>query len=249
MNTIRTFFMTVLAAYLVNVGFYTPAMAAVSTTTYMYAIADTFVIEPGAGATSTGAGADYNYGGAGSLSVAASTASQQKGEFIALLKFDFSSLVGQEVSNISLTVNLSDGNKSAGGLFNYPGSNGSFDISWFGSDWIEGSGHPLGMSTSGITFNSLESLLIADPAELLNTEIFSRSAIGSNSYSLTITDALAEAVDAGEIITLMLSATAGSEVAFNLTGNNNAMVSVTTIPEPATLALLVAGSIILKRRL
>jgi hypothetical protein len=213
--------------------------------------ADTFVLNPGSGATSSNASANYNYGSSGSLSVASAAASQKKGEFDTLLKFNCGSLAGQTVTDLKLTASLLNGNSSAGGIFNYPGSAGNFDIYWISSNWVEGTGEPMSQISNGITYNGLQSMLAEDPAVYLDTFYYGDYNLdgvndsGVHSFILNLSnghyDELLEAISAGQNITLMLTPSDGSNVAFNLTGRNNATLTFTSIPEPSTLALLLSG--------
>jgi len=233
------------------------ALWATVITTALHCSADTFVYCPGDGAAWTKALAEYgygtgnNFGGSGSMSVAAVTAAQEKGEFDSLLKYDFSSLSGLTVTNMTLTLNLSCGNSGGYSIFNTYGSTGYFDISWFSSSWVEGvdAAHT-GTYTSGITYDSLQTLLASDPATYLQTFYFDNVA-GSHTFALDLTSgnysSLLSAITAGDTITLLLTASDGSSVSFNLTGNNNAYMTITAIPEPATMFLLMAGCILAKR--
>ncbi len=233
-------------------------MLQASTVTTLKSTADTFVLNPGSGKTSANASANYNYGSSGSLSVASATASQEKGEFETLLKYDCSSLTGQTITGLSLTVSLLNGNSAAGGIFNYPGSAGNFDIFWITSDWVEGTGEPMSKVTSGITYNGLQTLLESSPATYLDTFYYGdydgdgTNDSGTHSFVIDLTNSnysgLLNAISSGETISFMLAASDGSDVAFNITAKNGEILTFTSIPEPATLVLLLSGAILLKRR-
>jgi|GEM_PF-3065403 len=233
-------------------------LRATTTTTVLHSSADAFVYNPGTGATWTKAlaaydyGAGNNFGSSGSMSVASATAPQQKGEFDTLLKYDLSSLTGYTVTSLTLTVNLSKGNTGGNSIFYTTGNAGNFDISWFSSSWNEGVDGPhTGTYTGGITYNSLRAMLTTAPANYLETFYFDNIA-GSHLLTLNITGSnysnLLSAISAGDTITLLLTPSAGSNTDFNITGNNNAYLTITaTIPEPVTLLILAAGSIFIRR--
>jgi hypothetical protein len=231
-----------------------------ATITTINSIADTFVLNPGSGATSPHASADNNYGAAGSLSVASATAAVDgygpKGEFITLLEFNFSSFTDVTVTELSLTVTLNNGNSSAGGIFNFhPGCAGDFDILWFDFDWEEGTGAPHSDVSDGITYNSLMDMLNTNPADYLETFYYGdydgdgENDTGTYTYLLDLSNGyysdLLDAIAVGDSLTLMLMASEGSDVTFNIGGRNNAYLTVTAIPEPTSMIILLAGSAVL----
>ena len=215
--------------------------------------------------------ASQNFGALNSRSVAAATAhpgnnpaNPSKGEFDSVLRFNLSSTVATlnseygtgdwSISSLSLTLNTSStvGNT----MFNSPGTSGSFDISWLSNDggWIQGTGSQSPASYTGISYNSLQSTLSATPATLLNSASFAaQGTLVPETFSMSTanTDFLS-ALMAGDSISLLLTP-ADNQVAFNFTsegysgGSNPALYSptltftVTTVPEPTTLALLGGG--------
>lgn len=221
--------------------------------------ADAFVYNPGENAgwsyapASTDDGAGNNFGASGSLSVASATTTSQEGEFISLLRFDFSEYAGQTVSAITLTLQgVIYGNSSANGIFNNSGCTGNFDVSMLTSDWIEGIGAPHLTVTEGITYNSLMDLLSADDADYLDTFYYD-GGTGTYTFTFDLTSDycqdLLDAVYNCETVSLMLAASSGSDVAFNFSGKSTSKAYVTmTVPEPATMLLLAASSVMLRRR-
>ncbi|GEM_PF-3512766 len=235
------------------------------TITELRPVADTFVLNPSIWNIHHLDAAMYNYGGAGSRSVASATAyayqeidgiviinDPPKGEFITLLKFDCSRLTGQHISDITLSLYISNGNQSSFGIFNYIGSAGDFDIAWVSNDWEQGTGSPHEMpsnSLDGISYNSLQTMLANATAEWLDTFYYS----AENPYGIPIwysytfnlnnghySDLLA-AIGRGETITFMLTASAQSSVAFNFTTYNQNTSSGITLRETGPILTVTTG--------
>ena len=236
--------------------FASPAMAS---TVDVSCSADAFVYNPGENAgwtyasVSTDGGAGNNFGKSGSLSVASATTTSQEGEFITLLEFDFSEYAGQSISEITLTLQgVISGNSSANGLFNNSGCAGDFDVSLLSSAWIEGTGAPHSVVTEGITYNSLMDLLSTDGADYLDTFYYD-GGTGSYTFTFDLTSSycqgLLDAIYSGEAVSLMLGASADSDVAFNFSGKSTSKAYMSlTVPEPATMVLFAVGSVLLRRR-
>ena len=235
------------------------AGSAMASTVDLSCSADAFVYNPGENAgwtyasAATDGGAGNNFGASGSLSVASATTTSQEGEFISLLQFDFSESAGQTVSAITLTLQgVIYGNSSANGIFNNSGCTGDFDVSLLTSDWIEGTGAPHAVSTNGITYNSLMDLLSTDGADYLDTFYYDGET-GTYTFTFDLTSGycqdLLDAIYDGDTVSLMLGASSGSDVAFNFGGKSTNKAYVTmTVPEPTTMLLLAAGSLLLRRR-
>ncbi len=202
-------------------------------------VADTFVLSPGQGNVNHVNAAIYNYGGAGSRCVASATShayqeadgvviidDEPKGEFISLLKFNFGSLAGQSVTNIAMSLYISNGNQGSYGIFNYIGSPGYFDLAWISDDWVQGTGAPHetpSNSLNGISYNELQSMLENTPSHW--TDIFYYSAANSYgspmwyTYTFDLNNGyyadLLAAISRGETVTFILKASADSNVSFN----------------------------------
>jgi hypothetical protein len=202
-------------------------------------VADTFVLNPGPGNVNHVNAAMYNYGGAGSRCVAFATAyayqeadgiviidDEPKGEFISLLKFNFGSLAGQSVTNIALSLYISNGNQGSYGIFNYIGSPGDFDFAWISDYWVQGTGAPHetpSNSLNGISYNELQRMLEDTPSRWTDTFYYSAAnTYGSPmwyAYTFDLNDGyyadLLAAISRGETVTFILKASEGSNVSFN----------------------------------
>ena len=200
---------------------------------------DTFVLNPGSGNIYHTNAAIYNYGGAGSRCVASSTAyaylesggtviinDEPKGEFISLLKLDFSSFAGAVPDELVLKLYISNGNQSAFDMFNYIGSAGNFDLSWITNDWSQGTGAPHetpSNSLNGISYAGLQELLYDEPPCWIDMFYYTaENPYGSpqwfeyrfdfsNGYYADLLDM----ISLGKTITFMLSPSKNSYVCFN----------------------------------
>jgi hypothetical protein len=251
--------------------------AQAQTTVAVYDSADAFVLNPGAGNLAAyPSAADQNFGALSSRSVASATAhpgnnaaNSSKGEFDSLLRFDLSSTVSSlnstygagnwSISALSLTLNTSSTVGST--LFNTPGTSGAFNISWLSNDggWTQGTGYTTPVSSAGITYNSLQTILAANPATLLNTASFvAQGTLKPATYSISTANGdFLSALAFGDSLSLLLTP-ADDHVAFNFTagiystGSNPALYSptltLTVVPEPQALALLGMGLLALGAR-
>lgn len=213
-----------------------PAAQVFAVTGSLRPVNNTFVLSPGIVSPLPDAN-DRNFGGSGSLCVSSSTARAYdpndgidhlpKGEFITLLKFDFSLCKGTTLSALTLRLAITNGNQSANGIFNYLGSPGSFDLYWISSDWQQGYGTPnvaVG-SDGGITYTSLVSLLDQSGSTYLETLYYDARYpywTGENGFDFELNLAdpnyagLVDAIESGETVTFMLHAPQDSGVCFNL---------------------------------
>jgi hypothetical protein len=198
----------------------------------------------------TGNLSNNNYGGAGALSIAAPNLSQ--GEFQSVLQFNFSSVksafdsqfgVGQwSIQSVVLQLTATLPNNP---IFNTPAA-GQFAISWMQNDgWSEGTGTPQAPTTTGITFSSLNSFL--SPAdEALGTFNFNGATSGNATYTLGLTPSFSADVLAGNTVSFRMFATdATMSAVFDSrnfgTASARPVLTITAVPEPASLALGVIG--------
>src|SRR5258706_957678 len=203
-----------------------------------------------------------NYGGAGALSVAAPGSG--KGEFKSVLQFDLSAArnsfdasfgAGQwNLQSVSLRLSAAS---PLNAIFNASAA-GQFNITWVQNDsWLEGTGTPAGPGNTGITFTSLQNSFISGSDQSVGTFSYGGATGGNVSYSLTLASSLVSDVQNGGLISLRLSA-ANTTVSYLFDSRNFLTTSlqplltltVTPIPEPASLSLLALWSalLILKRR-
>ena len=199
--------------------------------------------------------ATNNYGAGGSLGLSA--VGLPKGEFQSVLRFDTSSakstfdgLYGTGLWNLqSVTLQLS---ATAVNNTNFnANSAGSFGVSWMQNDgWVEGTGTPNAPGSSGITYSSLQATFINPAAdEALGTFSYSGASSGTFVYTLSTTAGFTADLMAGSLVSLRLSG-ADSAVSylfnsreFGMTGNRP-LLSITAVPEPGTVALLVLGGLL-----
>ncbi len=239
---------------------------------------ETFVLDPGVASPFANA-ANHNYGGSGSRCVSAALASaysfdegiadDPKGLFESILKFDCEPVSGMTVEELTLTLSISNGNRSAFGIFNSLGHSGTFGVYWMTNDWETGSGTPSSdtTSTTGVTYNSLQNIFSANTPQLLDTFYYdAANPYGSPEYysfSFALDDpSFLDAISDGSEISLLL-APEDDEVCFNFTSyiqqNANPDKSVireagatlsVVVPEPSSLTLLTLASVayIRKRR-
>ncbi len=198
--------------------------------------ANSFVLDPGI-ASPFPTAADRNFGGSGSLCVSSATARaydpnagidhDPKGEFVTLLRFDPNVLNSTTVSKLNLRLAITNGNRSAKGVFNYVGSPGDFDIHWIVNDWQQGWGTSKVVAgpDAGITYNTLNDLLGVSTYFYLETLYYDAEypySAGENWFEFDLDLAnpnyadLIDAIENGEQISLMLSAPQYSDVCFNL---------------------------------
>ncbi len=239
-------------------------------------VAETFVLNPGSGNSFSNA-ADHNYGGSGSRCVSAASASaysvsegiddEPKGEFDSILKFDTSAIAGMNVSELTLTLNISNGNRSAFDIFNYLGHSGDFGVYLMTSDWEIGSGTPSSDATStvGVTYNSLQDILADNEPTLLDTFYYdAANPYGSPelySFSLSLTNQdLIDVLYSGQELSLLLLPE-DDEVCFNFTSyvqhnadpsknkyrDQGAILDV-VVPEPSVMCLLTFSGLVMIRK-
>ncbi|MFA5203550.1 MAG: hypothetical protein WC708_04015 [Lentisphaeria bacterium] len=244
------------------------------------ATADTFVLNPGPANTLEDAD-NRNFGGLNSRSVAAYTAvgttSGQKGGFDSLLRFNaaatltaFDALYGAgnwTITGVSLKLCTSY-NVAGPGIFNAPGAEGKFAVSYMpddGSGWVQGQGYTSKTpdpttSYSGISYTGLQTILDATPATLVGTYDYVN--LGTTQWETfdlgTGTQALLVDLLNGDNLSLLLTP-ADDHVAFNFTswqyvgtiGSRPPTLIITAeaIPEPVCATLLImAGGCCLARR-
>jgi hypothetical protein len=198
----------------------------------------------------TGNLSNNNYGGAGALSIAAPNLSQ--GEFQSVLQFNLSTVksafdsqfgVGQwSIQSITLQLTATAPNNA---IFNAPAA-GQFAISWMQNDgWSEGTGTPQAPTTTGITFSTLSSFL--SPADqTLGAYSFNGATSGNITCTLGLTPSISADVLAGNNVSLRMFATdsaiSGVFDSRNFgTGSARPVLTITAVPEPASLALAVMG--------
>jgi hypothetical protein len=193
-----------------------------------------------------------NYGGAGAVAVSAGGLPQ--GEFASVMKFDFAAAKASfdvtfgagawTVTGLALQVTAASPNNA---IFNSPAASGSFTIQWMQNDgWVEGSGTPNVPGGTGITFNTL-STFTSGSDQPLGLFTFSGGTSGSTTFTLDLAPGFVADVLAGGTASLLMSPSGASIAAlFNSQSFNTAssrpVFTVTVVPEPASLALVVAGA-------
>lgn len=199
-----------------------------------------------------------NYGAAGALEVSA--AGMAKGEFKSALRFDTSAVAttfnglygtgGWTIDSVILQLTVANPNNA---IFNSPNAAGSMAVQWMASDgWTEGTGTPQTVSTTGLTWTQLSTLL-GGSVESEGTFSMSATDVAVGTvlqFTLTPTSGLLDDLLAGSQASLVLSgATSGMSVLFNsrnngVSGNRPALIvsaSPTTVPEPSRAVLMLAG--------
>jgi hypothetical protein len=198
-----------------------------------------------------------NYGGAGALEVSAPGLGQ--GEFQNVLQFNLSSAktsfdsqfgVGAwSIQSITLQLTAS----SAGNpIFNNPAA-GQFAISWMQNDsWTEGTGTPGAAGNTGIMFSTLSNFVsVAD--EALGTFSYNGATSGNFVYSLDLTPSFSADARSGGNLSLRMFA-ADSSVSYISqsrsfgTASARPLLSITAVPEPASVGLALLGLPVLLRR-
>ncbi len=212
--------------------------------------AATFDSNPTADAFVTSAQPASNFGGAGGLALAAPGLSQ--GEFQSVLRFDTASArasfdatygVGKwTIQSIALRLSAQSPNNP---IFNAAAA-GQFNASWIQNDtWVEGTGTPAAPGVTGITFATLPTF-ISGADEALGTFAYNGATSGANTYALALTAGLLADTSAGSLVSLR---TYAADIAVSYlfrsrsfgTVSDRPVLSITAIPEPATLMLLGAS--------
>jgi hypothetical protein len=130
-------------------------------------------------------------------------------------------------------------------------SAGSFSAVWMQNDtWTEGSGTPSAPTLSGITYSSLQGVFsnpLADQG--LGTFSYNGASSGTFSYTLGLSSGLIADVFAGDSVTLRLQPADGSvSYLFDSrsfgTAASRPLLSITAVPEPASVALLALGGLL-----
>ena len=239
-------------------------------------VAETFVLDPGSGSPYDNA-ANHNYGGSGSRCVAAASARaysaiegidhDPKGEFNSILKFDTSAVAGMDITGLSLTLNISNGNESAFDIFNYRGHSGEFGVYLITNDWGIGSGTPSSdtTSTTGVTYSSLQDILAVEEPVLLDTFNYDASnPYGSPAlytFTLSLIDQnLLDTLYGGQELSLLLMPE-DNEVCFNFTSyvQHNAdssknkyrdagAILEVTVPEPSIMFMFTISGLAMARK-
>jgi hypothetical protein len=189
-----------------------------------------------------------NYGSAGALAIAAP--GESKGEFQSVMQFDLSSaynslntLYGVDLWTVqSVTLQLT---ATSGGnpIFNSAAA-GQFNISLMqNNSWVAGTGTPAAPTTSGITYNNLQSTYINNALDQnLGTFSFAGGSSGANTYSLTLSSGLIADLMNGSKLSLRPNA-ADSSVSYLFnsedfgTAGSRPVLTINAIPEPGSLAL------------
>jgi len=197
------------------------------------------LLDPGIGSPFPAA-ADYNMGGMGAMCVSSPTARAYdpnegidhapKGEFVALLRFDFNKLRGFAINDIALKLAITCGNQSAFSVYNFRGAAGDFDLSFVTSDWKAGwrtahGTHSTDPIEEGTSFNSFADILAAYPAEKLETLHYDARypySAGENWFTFELDPQLESytnilnTASGGQMVTFMLSPSENSGVCFNV---------------------------------
>jgi hypothetical protein len=203
--------------------------------------------------------ANNNYGGGGSITVAA--AGQEMGEAQSVLQFNLAGTAaafdaqygaGQwSIQSVTLQLTAANANNP---IFNSP-LPGTFGISWMQNDsWQEGSGSPASPGTSGITFNSLQTVFTGPNDQSLGVFSFDGRTSGASTHDLTLSSGLSGDVLSGGLASFRLfAADSTMSGVFNSrsfsTAANRPLLTVVAVPEPSTVALAALGLAVLGVRL
>jgi len=230
--------------------FFTGALQAASSS--ITPSADAFIT-----AGPTGNLSNNNYGGAGALAIAAPNLSQ--GEFQSLIQFNLSSVkssfdaqfgAGQwTIQSATLQLTATSPNNP---IFNSSAA-GSLSVSWMQNDsWTEGTGTPQAPTQSDITFATLNNFL-SSADQALGSFAFNGGTSGITSCPLKFTPSFLADVLAGNIVSFrMFAADATVSGVFDSrsfgTASARPLLTITAVPEPASLVLASLGLSILACR-
>ena len=203
-----------------------------------------------------------NFGGAGTLAV--SPADSTKGAFESLLKFTlwgtggaaahFAAQYGAgnwHITGVSLTLASNfavSGTQPNNAIFNTI-SGGAFGISWISDDsWIEGSGTPSSNTPAAdgsVTYNSLSTLLSSSDEEV---GTYNYAPPGNNvplTWNLDLTSGFLADTMSSDQLSFLFYATPGSSVGYLFNSksfaSNRPFITITAVPEPGTISLLLGG--------
>jgi hypothetical protein len=225
------------------------------------AFSATFSLNPGADAFvtpgATGNLGNNNYGGAGAVGVSAAGLAQ--GEFQSVLQFGLSGAkssfdiqfgAGQwTIQSVSLQLTATAPNN---GIFN-ANSAGQFAVSWMLNDgWTEGTGTPQTPTSTGITFSTLSNF-VSGADESLGVFSFGGGTSGNATYNLNLTPQFYGEILSGSTLSLRMFA-ADTSVSYLAdsrsfpTSSARPLLTISAIPEPASLLCLVCGTVALVRR-
>ena len=237
-------------------------------------VADTFVVNPTSPALNANLNGaqNFDFGGAGSRAVASSAAFSQTsgsagahGQFRSLLRFDASSLAGDQISGGTLQIYATDNMTGGKQVFNTNAQSGYFDVSLLrlpsGEEWAQGIGSPgvttvVTSGTQGTTAVLLDGQILPEATITdLGDFYFDATQFGANNqlwYSFPLSSSAFDSqVSQGGLFTLLLSPAAGDQtVNFNFqcynqnNGGGNYTIwptgpqLVVAVPEPSTASLL-----------
>jgi hypothetical protein len=221
-----------------------PAAAAVSS------------INPTADAFLSKTNGDTNYGAAGSLAISNSNAG--KGEFQSVIWFSFSSVKSSFDSAFqpgswtvqSVVLQLTNANPQPNALFNNPNVSGTFGISLMngpnGNAWIEGTGTPAATTTDGITSNTLSNFISGSDVSL-GTFSYAAANLGNVTYTFSLPAAFVSNITSGSTVSVRMFAADAVETSLLNSQNfttpaSRPLLTVTAVPEPATLGFLTIAS-------